>query len=164
VNTPPRAELSREERALFNPAFMALVYCRAVQGHQRKAGPCPLPVATTATVMALQPALRKLLPATTAASLPKWAHDNPNVRVLMAQNAPGLAAMVRPGTLLALQTGLLHLDENARLHLRPRAIPATITGTASNVVAIQKTAHMLGRWMPTAGATATTLTLLGVRP
>ncbi|MFF2504933.1 three component ABC system middle component [Streptomyces sp. NPDC058067] len=157
-------DLSREERALFNPAFMALISCRVVQGHQRGDGSCPLPIAVTAAVMALQPAIRALLPGTTKASLPKWAEDNQTVRVLMAANAPALAAMVRPGILLALQTDLLSLDETARLHLRRRAIPATINGTSDTVVAIQKTAHMLGRWLPTGGSTATTLTLLGVRP
>ncbi|WP_030739814.1 three component ABC system middle component [Streptomyces griseus] len=156
--------LSREERALFNPAFMALVTCRAVQGHQRDEGSCPLPIAVTAAVMALQPAIRELLPATTRASLPKWVQDNQTVRVLMAANAPGLAAMVRSGILLSLQTDLLALDETARLHLRRRAIPAAITGTSDTVVAIQRTAYMLGRWLPTGGSTATTLTLLGVRP
>ncbi|WP_369020562.1 three component ABC system middle component [Streptomyces californicus] len=156
--------LSREERALFNPAFMALVTCRAVQGHQRDEGSCPLPIAVTAAVMALQPAIRELLPATTRASLPKWVQDNQTVRVLMAANAPGLAAMVRSGILLSLQTDLLTLDETARLHLRRRAIPAAITGTSDTVVAIQRTAYMLGRWLPTGGSTATTLTLLGVRP
>ncbi|MFI1358165.1 three component ABC system middle component [Streptomyces sp. NPDC020898] len=157
-------EFSREERALFNPAFMALVSCRAVQGHQRDAGSCPLPIVVTAAVMALQPAIRTILPGTTRASLPKWAEDNQSVRVLMAANAPSLAAMVRPGILFALQTDLLNLDESARLTLRRRAIPATITGTSDTFVAIQKTAHMLGRWLPTGGSTATTLTLLGVRP
>ncbi|ARZ66686.1 hypothetical protein SMD11_1021 [Streptomyces albireticuli] len=157
-------ELSREERALFNPAFMALVSCRAVQGHQREAGPCPLPIAVTAAVMALQPGIRSLLPGTTKASLPKWAAENQTVRVLMAANAPSLAAMVRPGILLALQTELLSLNDTARLHLRLRAIPATINGTSDTFVAIQKTAHMLGRWLPTGGSAATTLTLLGVRP
>ncbi len=81
----------------------------------------------------------------------------------MATNAPALAAMVRPGVLLALQTDLLSLDEAAHLALRNRAIPATISGTSETVVAIQKTAQMLGRWLPTGGSTATTLTLLGVR-
>jgi hypothetical protein len=161
VTTAPR--LSREERALFNPAFMALVCCRAVQGHTRHGPSCPLPIAVTAAVMALQPAMRALLPATTGASLPKWAKDNQSVKVLMAANAPALSAVVRPGVLFALQTGVVELGPTAGLELRPRAIPATITGASPHAVAIQKTAHLLGRWLPTAGSTATALTLLGVR-
>ncbi|WP_439674013.1 three component ABC system middle component [Embleya sp. MST-111070] len=155
-------DLSREERALFNLAFMALVSCRVVQGHQ-KTGPCPLPVAITSAVMALQPAIRRLLPGTTAASVAKWVEENQAIRVVMAANAPGLANMVRPGILFALQTQLLSLDERARLTLRHRAIPTAITGTSDTVIAIQKTAQMLGRWLPTGGSTATVLTLLGVR-
>ncbi len=95
--------------------------------------------------------------------MPKWASENQSVRVHMAANAPGLAAMVRPGLLLALQTDLLSLDETAHLSLRPRAIPAAVTGTSETVIAIQRTAYMLGRWLPTAGSTPTALTLLGVR-
>nr|WTB12092.1 DUF6521 family protein [Streptomyces antimycoticus] len=161
MTTP--VKFSREERALFNPAFMALVSCRAVQGHQRDAGPCPLPLAVTAAVMALQPAVRALLPSTTRASAAKWIEDNQSVRVLMATNAPLLAAVVRPGILFALQTDLLGFDGTARLRLRRRALPATITGTSDSFVAVQKSAHMLGRWLPTGGSTATVLTLLGVR-
>ncbi|MBF6445977.1 hypothetical protein IU434_28660 [Nocardia farcinica] len=49
-------DLSREERALFNPAFTALVCVRAVQGYETKyRAACPIPVAMTAAVMAFQP-------------------------------------------------------------------------------------------------------------
>ncbi|WP_443079126.1 three component ABC system middle component [Streptomyces sp. P5-A9] len=46
----------------------------------------------------------------------------------------------------------------------PRAIPAQLRGEAPIALAIQKAAGMFGRWLPTAGSTSTTLTLLGVRP
>jgi hypothetical protein len=155
---------SREERALFNPAFTGLVCARVVQGHAVKHTPlCPLPIVVTATVMALQPAVRALLPRSTAASMPKWAEDNSAVRVHMATNVPGLTEVVRPGLLFALQTGVLALESSA-LSLTRRTIPTTVTGQSPETVAIQKAAHMLGRWLPTAGTTATALTLLGVRP
>lgn len=155
---------SREERALFNPAFTGLVCARVVQGHAAKHTPaCPLPIVVTAAVMAFQPAVRALLPANTGASMPKWAEDNETVRVHMATNTPGLIDVVRPGLLFALQTAVLTLQSSA-LTLTRRTIPATITGSSPETVAIQKAAHMLGRWLPTAGTTATALTLLGVRP
>jgi hypothetical protein len=155
---------SHEERALFNPAFTALVSARVVQGHATKHGQiCPLPIVVTAAVMALQPAVRALLPGTTGANMPKWAEDNEQIRVRMATNAPALSDVVRPGVLFALQTGVLTV-ESAGLTLRRRAIPAAITGATPTVVAIQKAANMLGRWLPTAGDTAMVLTLLGVRP
>lgn len=158
-------QLSREERALFNPAFMAVVCCRVVQGHAQKHTPsCPLALVITAAVMALQPAIRAALPSKTSASLAKWAEENHSVRVTMAANASSLSSVVRPGMQFALQTGILQLDDAARLELRSGAIPATIRGVSSNVIAIQKAAHMLGRWLPTAGRTSTTMSLLGVRP
>lgn len=155
--------LSQEERALFNPAFVALVCARAVQGHARINQACPLPIVVTATVMAFQPSIRALLPKNTRASMPKWVEDNKEIRVHMARNASALSSVVRPGVLFALQTKVLEISSEG-LRLRKRAIPAAIAGTSPYVVAIQKAAHMLGRWLPTAGTTAMTLTLLGVRP
>jgi hypothetical protein len=155
---------SHEERALFNPAFTALVSARVVQGHATKHGRvCPLPIVVAAAVMALQPAVRALLPSTSGANMPKWAEDHEQVRVHMATNAPALSEVVRPGVLFALQTEILAMNSGG-LTLRERAIPAGIKGAAPAVVAIQKAAHMLGRWLPTAGDTAMVLTLLGVRP
>jgi hypothetical protein len=155
---------SREERALFNPAFIGLVCARVVQGHAAKHNSlCPLSIVVTAAIMALQPAIRALLPRSTSASMPKWVEDNGAVQVHMATNVPALTGVVRPGLLFALQTGVLVLESSA-VSLARRAIPATITGSSPEAVAVQKAAHMLGRWLPTAGTTATTLTLLGVRP
>ncbi|MYS84621.1 hypothetical protein GTZ85_31455 [Streptomyces sp. SID5474] len=66
-------DLSREERALYNPAFTAVLCTRAVQGHDKEyAAPCPLPVAVTAAVMALQPSIRAALPRTTGSGLMGW--------------------------------------------------------------------------------------------
>ncbi|GAA0263549.1 DUF6521 family protein [Saccharothrix mutabilis subsp. mutabilis] len=155
---------SSEERALFNPAFTAMVCARVVQGHAAKHGPaCPLVIVMTSAVMALQPAVRTLLPRSTSASMPKWAEDNEVVRVHMAANTRGLVGAVRPGLLFAMQTGVLVVESSA-LSLRRRAIPVALPDTASEATAIQRAAHMLGRWLPTVGATATILTLLGVRP
>jgi hypothetical protein len=155
---------SREERVLFNPAFTALVCCRVVQGHASKHTPaCPLPIVFVAAIMALQPSVRGLLPRNTNASVPTWVEGNEEVRVHMAANSQGLMNVLRPGLVLALQTEMLAL-ESSDLILRKGAISAAISGSAPEVVAIQRTAHMLGRWLPTAGTTATVLTLLGVRP
>jgi hypothetical protein len=156
-------EWSREERALYNPAFAALICARVVQGHLQvhRIG-CPLPLVVTAAIMALQPAIRALLPRATA-SMTQWAENNETVKVHMSANAPGLLSVVRPGLLFALQTEVLVL-ESSTLTLRAGSIPATIRGRSAEAAAIQKTAHMLGRWLPSGGPTATVLTLLGVRP
>jgi hypothetical protein len=166
MTTPLTLSLSREERALYNDAFMALVCARAVQGHRRQyqQRPCPVAIAVTAAVMALQPAVREVLPTTLNANFPKWVGDHPAVRVLMARSASALSAVVRPGLLFALQTGVLALEPPGRLNLPGRRIPATISGDSAQVVSVQKAAYLLGRWLPSAGSTSTVLTLLGVRP
>ncbi|MFE1787873.1 three component ABC system middle component [Streptomyces sp. NPDC059525] len=88
--------VSREERALYNPAFTALLCTRAVQGHEQQYNtPCPLPVAVVAGIMALQPAIRAVLPSTLNSGLMKWLGTNDAVRVAMTRNAASLAAVAR---------------------------------------------------------------------
>lgn len=158
------AELSREERALFNPAFTALVCARAVQGYttQYRAA-CPLPIAVTAAVMALQPSIRRALPATTGTGLMGWLDANEAVRIAMRRNASPLAAVVRPGLLFALQGDVLRVDGTG-LATVPRAVSTAVKGGTEQNTAIQKAAHLLGRWLPSTGSTSTVLTLLGVQP
>lgn len=157
-------ELSREERALYNPAFAAVLCTRAVQGYDKQyAGPCPLPVAVTSAVMALQPSIRTVLPATTGTGLMGWLDDHDEVPVAMARNAATVASVVRPGLLFALQGRVLELGEGG-LTLVAGALSKTVRGETEQSVAIQKAAVQLGRWLPSTGSISTVLTLLGVKP
>jgi len=158
-------QLSREERALYNPAFTALVTCRAVQGHETQySQSCPITVAVLAAVMALQPAVRRTLPKTFGSGLTRWLEENKGVKVAMSQNTTALAAVVRPGLLLALQSSMLHVDAQGQLTVAPRALKKTINGATDEVQDIQKAAYFLGRWLPSTGSLSTVMTLLGVRP
>ncbi|MFJ9940605.1 three component ABC system middle component [Streptomyces erythrochromogenes] len=159
------SDLSRDERALYNPVFTGLVVGRAVQGHQTEFGsPCPVVVAVLAAVMALQPAIRTRLPRTTASGLHRWVQENTPVKTSMAQNASAVADVVRPGLLTALQTNLLSCDGEGQLYAPKGRLKKGITGGSEEVVAIQKSAHLLGRWLPSTGSISTVMTLLGVRP
>ncbi|MET7483514.1 three component ABC system middle component [Streptomyces sp. NPDC005538] len=157
--------LSRDERALYNPAFTGLLAARSVQGHQTEFGtPSPVVVAILAAVMALQPAICNALPRSTVSGLHRWVQENPSVRTSMTLNATAIADVVRPGLLMALQTHLLACDEQGRLHVPGGALRQAITGGSDEVVALQKAARLLGRWLPSAGSISTVMTLLGVRP
>lgn len=157
-------ELSREERALYNPAFTGVLCIRAVHGYDKEyAAACPLSVAVTASVMALQPAIRAALPATTGTGLMRWLEANAHVRVEMSRNAALLAAVVKPGLLFALQSRVLHCTA-AGLTPVPRALAKTPSGDTPQTIAIQQAALMLGRWLPSTGSLGTVLTLLGVKP
>ncbi|MGW2638552.1 three component ABC system middle component [Streptomyces sp. NPDC001348] len=156
-------DLSREERGLFNPAFTALVCARAVQGcEQQYAAACPLPVAVTAAVMALQPSIRAALPATLRTGLMGWLDTNEAVRVAMGLNAAALAAVVRPGLLFALQSDVLRF-QGSGLTVTPRALGRVIKGGTEQNTAVQQAAHQLGRWLPSTGSISTVMTLLGVQ-
>ncbi|MER5307502.1 three component ABC system middle component [Streptomyces sp. NPDC002773] len=158
-------DLSREERALYNPAFTALLTARTVQGHQTQYGrPCPVALAVLGAVMALQPAVREKLPRTTHAGVSRWVEENRTVKVAMMQNATALATVVRPGLLFALQSTLLHCTDQGLLQLSTGRLKKVITGPTDEVITIQKAAHMLGRWLPSTGSMSTVMTLLGVRP
>ncbi|MFE6894781.1 three component ABC system middle component [Streptomyces sp. NPDC057694] len=156
---------SRDERALYNPAFTGLLTARAVQGHQAQAGTtCPVAVATLSAVMALQPAIRTVLPSSVRSGLNRWVQGNTPVRASMALNATALADTVRPGLLMALQSQLLACDSQGRLFVPSGALRQTITGESEDVIEIQKAARLLGRWLPSTGSISTVMTLLGVRP
>ncbi|WP_406467799.1 three component ABC system middle component [Streptomyces sp. NBC_01594] len=156
--------LSREERALYNPAFTALLCARAVQGHEQQYdAPCPLAVAVVAGIMALQPSIRAALPSTTKSGLMKWLDTHESVRIAMTRNAASLAAVVRPGILFALQTGALRAtDEGLTLAGGPATVK--VKGATEQTIAAQKAALLLGRWLPSTGSLSTVLTLLGVKP
>ncbi|MET9499538.1 three component ABC system middle component [Streptomyces sp. NPDC006552] len=161
----PYNALSRDERALYNPAFTGLLAARAVQGHQAQHGTtCPIAIATLAAVMALQPAIRTVLPHSVASGLNRWVEGNTAVRASMAVNATALADTVRPGLLTALQTQLLACDHQGRLFVPTGALRQTITGESEDVIDIQKAARLLGRWLSSTGSLSTVMTLLGVRP
>ncbi|MFI6896686.1 three component ABC system middle component [Streptomyces sp. NPDC050256] len=156
--------LSREERALYNPAFTGLLCTRAVQGHEQQYNaPCPLLVAVVAGIMSLQPAIRVALPSTLNSGLMKWLDVNEAVRVAMTRNAGSLAAVVRPGVLFALQTRTLRAtEEGLTLALGPTT--KGIRGATDQTIAMQQAAQFLGRWLPSTGSLSTVLTLLGVKP
>ena len=157
--------LSRDERALYNPAFTGLVTARAVQGHQAGFGtPCPVVTATLAAVMALQPRIRAELPGSIASGLHRWVQEHPTVRTSMTLNATAIADVVRPGLLMALQTRTLACDAEGLLHVPKKALKKAITGGSDEVIAVQKAALLLGRWLPSTGSISTVMTLLGVRP
>ncbi|MEU2509392.1 three component ABC system middle component [Streptomyces sp. NPDC007863] len=126
--------------------------------------PCPVALAVLGAVMALQPAVRDRLPRNTNAGVSRWVEENRTVKMAMTQNATALAAVVRPGLLFALQTTLLSCTDQGLLHLPTGRLKKVITGATEEVVAIQKAAHMLGRWLPSTGSMSTVMTLLGVRP
>ncbi|MGW0358533.1 three component ABC system middle component [Nocardia nova] len=158
-------QFSREERALYNPAFTALIACRAVQGHEfQYRQPCPVPVAVISAVMALQPAVRRPMPKTLNSGLTRWLEENKAVKVAMTQNATAVATVVRPGLLLALHRDALRLGEEGRLTVTPGRFTKTITGATDEIQAIQKAAYFLGRWLPSTGSLSTVMSLLGVRP
>ncbi|ALC29799.1 three component ABC system middle component [Streptomyces sp. CFMR 7] len=158
-------QFSREERALYNPPFTALVTCRAVQGHEfQYSQPCPITVAVLSAVMALQPTVRRTLPKSLNSGLTRWLEENKAVKVAMSQNATALAAVVRPGLLLALQSEAVHVDEAGKLTVARGRLTKTINGATDEIQAIQKAAYLLGRWLPSTGSLSTVMTLLGVRP
>ncbi|MEU7939520.1 three component ABC system middle component [Microbispora bryophytorum] len=156
--------LSREERNLYNPAFVGLLVARAVQGHEREHGPgCHILLATLATVMALTTPVRAVLPRSVSSTTVNWIERESAARVHLRQAVPFLGPVVREGLLLSLRAGVLVLDEQYLVRLTGR-IPKRITGDTVEVVEIQKASVFLGRWLSRAGDLATILTLLGVRP
>lgn len=163
---PDFGVLSREERALYNPAFVGLVAVRATQGFElelERAQPCHVLFIATVTAMALTPQVRGALPTTTATNVISWIEREAEVRTYLKSALPEYSSIVRAGLLFALRRGALVFAPPSTVNAS-RTVAKAIKGETGETIAIQSAAHFLGRWLPKAGDLPTTLSLLGIRP
>ncbi|MEU9504814.1 three component ABC system middle component [Micromonospora sp. NPDC048170] len=156
--------LSREERSLYNPAFVGILVIRATQGYEAERGRgCHMALAATAATMSLTPQVRFSLPKSTAANAVSWIEKESEAMAFLAQSVPAYSPLVRNGMLHAMRMRALVLAPPSALHAT-RVVPKLIKGETSETIEIQRAAYFLGRWLPQAGSMSTILSLLGVRP
>ncbi|MEV0132269.1 three component ABC system middle component [Dactylosporangium sp. NPDC050688] len=166
-NPSPRrpAGVSEEEAALFNPAFISLLYARTIQGWNKESDDdMPLPIAFLAVGLCLHAPTRGQLPGNVSAKYVDWVQRNPDVRAQFPPSVQQLSPLLRSGLLFALGTRVCTLKSPASLVLgngRPRA---AIDGDSADVVSVQRSALFLGRWLSKSGDAASIFGLIGVRP
>jgi ABC-3C biological conflict system middle component len=158
----PIPRLGTDARALFNPAFVAVLIARAAAGHRRERdASLPLALGYLVAPMVLHTPTRDALPRVNA-RLARWADEHQLVRAELRWRAPQLSSVTRHALRFGLRHELIGLTP-AGIDAAPAVarLPAPDSGDASDC---WKKAELLGRWLPRAGPPATVLALLGVRP
>lgn len=153
---------SREHRALFNPAAVALVLARQCQGGmERGRSSLPLSLGFVGSLIAFHPRARRSLPGTIRTNFITWLERNPQTKVDIAASLRGSQPWLRQGLSFALAQGVCDWVAPASLATGASAPALRIIGE-SEMAEMQRSAFFLGRWLPEAGSEATVLALLGV--
>ncbi len=155
----------REIAHLFNPAFCALVIREAVLGFvEVSPSGMPYPVVFLLLPIVLHKATRQALPTTVATKMHPWIQEHQEARIGFSERCAAVAAYTREAVLFAATGALLTFSAEAtlqapRLRLRRPPWPPD----SESAICRQK-ARFVGRWLATAGDTATVFAMWGVRP
>jgi hypothetical protein len=155
-------ELSREERLLLNPAFLAAILARLCGGYAEEGrDQLALPLAIVGASMTLHRATRETLPASVATNLIAWIEDHQDIAAVIPLRASRLTGVVLDGGISALASGSIAISETGNLQLTGR-IPSY--WGEGEVREVQARARFLGRWFSRSGSPPSVLAVLGVRP
>lgn len=155
---------STEERALFNPAFIAVLAFEFVTSYRQASNrPASLPLVYVALPLALHRRTRIELPSRSDALMQKWLSQNGQLAVALPRRVDGLAPFVSDGIVFGLRHGVLAAGQGGlvatKLQRRRRGTPET--GDLSDC---RRAARFVGRWFGKQGDPATLLALWGFRP
>ena len=157
-----------EEANLFNPAFCATLLAKAAEEFAKK-GARPLPFALTFLILpiVLHRGTRSALPGSTVTSLLPWIQDNRDQLVNFAQRVQRLRPITREAMLFGAQHQMLNFaaDGNVAVGSNRQSATARRAGlfTDETWECVDR-AGFLGRWLSTAGTTATIYAAWGVAP
>jgi hypothetical protein len=158
---------SREERTLLNPGYCANLLWHATRGH---ASFDDTALAFEETFLVLPLVLdrrtREALPRDTRTSLATWLEGNPLARGRIASRAQLLAEFTKEALLFGGVYGLLSISEGQVVGVDAwrNAVRKSLRGSSDEVRETAKRAEFVGKWFAHAGAAATVLALIGVRP
>lgn len=162
IPAAPAAQPGVDVRALFNPAFAAVLIGRAAAAHRRQESVAlPLAFGYLVVPMILHTPTRDALPRVNA-RLAKWADEHQLLRAELRWRAPQLATVTRHALRFGLRHELLDLVP-AGIEARP-TIAQLRTPEHGHASECWNRAELLGRWLPRAGPPSTVLALLGLRP
>lgn len=156
----------REERYLFNPAFMGALACQAADGYRREGGQSlPMPLAFLILPVVLHKPTRSILPRAVSTSLAAWLQEHPDVLIGYPERARALAPFVREGLLFAARHGALHAQVGHLALGNVQQLPSSaMSTTTEDFRDCTKRSLFVGRWIALAGDVGTVMTLWGVRP
>jgi len=158
---------SREERTLLNPGYCANLLWHATRGHASFAGAAlAFEEAFLVLPLVLHRRTREELPRDTRTSLATWLEGDALARGRIASRAQLLAEFTKEALVFGGVHGFLSIIGGQVLGADPwrKAVRKSLRGSSDEVRETAKKAEFVGRWFAHAGAAATVLALIGVRP
>lgn len=155
-----------EEAGLFNPAFGCLLVAKAVGDYRKQTGQgLPFPLGFLILPAVLHAATRSALPGRTTAVMQNWIAENGALLADFPERVRHVAHLTKEAILFGLQHHKLGLDDGRLLPgSRPYRANAALGNTTAETEDCIRSAAFLGRWLATAGTSATILSSWGVRP
>lgn len=157
----------REERALINPAFCAMLIWSAARGYSEvRTEGLSYVEAYLILPLILPRSLREALPRTPRTSLAVWLTEVPLARERIAARARALVPFTQEALLFGGLHKLIGFDQG-RLRAEPTFHLAVRRELARNTEEVRECAArstFVGKWFAHSGSTATVLAVIGVRP
>jgi hypothetical protein len=156
---------SPEVANLLNPAFCGHVLYTAVVAYSDEAKkPMPYVLCFVILPLVLHQATSTTITGHTS-QLQVWLVEYPEIKVRLAERARQLVPFAREATAFLLQTQTLRLHGTGGLEIAAplRRIRRTTPTPEPNEECLKK-AKILGRWLGSAGSSATVYASLGVKP
>lgn len=160
-------ERSREERTLLNPGYCANLLWHATRGHTALAGAAlAFEEAFLVLPLVLDRRTRETLPRDIRTSLAAWLEGDALVRGRITSRAQLLADFTREALLFGGVHGFLSISGGQVVgeDAWGKAVRKSLRDSSDEVRETAKKAEFVGKWFAHAGASATVLALIGVRP
>ncbi|WP_411910398.1 three component ABC system middle component [Marichromatium gracile] len=158
---------SPEERTLLNPGYCANLLWHAARGHVSYDGSAlAFEEAFLVLPLVLDRRIRENLPRDTRTSLATWLEGDTLARGRVALRAQLLAEFTKDALMFGGIHGLLSISEGKIVGVDTwrKAIRKSLRDSSEEVRETAKRAEFVGKWFAHAGAAATVLALIGVRP
>jgi hypothetical protein len=157
-----------EEANLFNPAFCGTLIVKAVEDFGKKTNHgFSFPLAFLLLPIVLHRGTREALPGSTITSLLPWLQDNRHQLVDFPDRVRRLKPITQEAIMFSMDQDVLGVGQDGGLLAGPKRIPVTDRSMESSSRETRECidrARFLGRWLATAGTTATVMASWGITP
>lgn len=153
-----------EIRNLFNPAFCALVLCRAFNGYQElKEEGMPFSLSLLVLPLCLHKQSREIINGNNKTYLLKVIERNPQLLLGFDGRVSDMLPFTFEGLGIAMQFGCVEVTVKGALRISADSIQKTVSGT-QETKEIQRAARMVGKGFAETLDRVTIYTSLGIRP
>lgn len=160
----PFTARAQEDATLYNPAFLALLFRRTIDGYfQGHKEGLPLLLGHLGVSMCLTADVRNSLTMRINTRLGTWVASNPRARIGIPKASAAFAPYINEAVLFALHHEVTRLESGVFI-AGDYGPTVTIRGETQEVIGCQRAAHYIGRWFAVSGPHSTISALLGVRP